>query len=216
MSASLPNGTILSVAASYGTDKAMSVLTNANPGVATLEAAHAIVVGDVFEITSGWPVLDGRIARASAVSTNDVTVEGIDTTSTTIYPAGAGIGHVREILTWTPLSQILTSQSQGGVQNFVDFQFLEASVQKRLPTVKTALGMTLDIADDATLAFYTLLRAADQDRLVRAVRAVLPTGAVIYYNAIISFNDNPTLDINNVMKVNVALSFNAPLTRYAS
>ena len=42
MSVSLPNGALIAIAASYGASKNMTALTNANPGVATLEAAHGV------------------------------------------------------------------------------------------------------------------------------------------------------------------------------
>ncbi len=111
MSVKLPNGAVVAIASGYGASKAMSVLTNANPGVATLAAAHGVVQGDFIEVTSGWSRLDQKIVRAGTVATNDVQLEGIDSTLTSIYPAGAGIGSVREITGWTQLSQILSSSS---------------------------------------------------------------------------------------------------------
>lgn len=216
MSASLPNGTVISIASAYGVAKTMSALTNAAEAVATLEASHGVIVGDILEVTSGWELLTGRIARAKTVATNDVTLESIVTTSTTSYPAGTGIGTVREITSWAQIPQILESNSDGGEQQYVEGQYLSAKRQFRKPTVKSAQGLTFRIADDPTLAIYATLLAADQDGLPRAIRAVLPSGAVIYYNTVVSFNPNPTLNVNQIMTVGASLSFEADLTRYAS
>lgn len=216
MSISLPNGALVAIASGYGAAKTMSALSNANPGVATLEASHGVIVNDVIEVTSGWSRLTDKVVRVSAVSTNDVSLEGQDTSLTSIYPATSGTGTVREITGWTQLSQILSSSSSGGEQQFLEYQFLEADTQKRVPTFKSAAGLSLSVADDPTLAGYILASTANDDRLKRAVRITLPSGAVIYYNAYISLNKTPSLTVNEIMAVEVTLSLLAEPVRYAS
>jgi len=216
MSVSLPNGALVAIASGYGASKAMSAISNAAEAVATLEAAHGAIVGDYLEVTSGWSRLTDKIVRVGAVATNDVTFEDIVTTSTSIYPAGGGVGSVREITGWTQMSQILSSSSSGGEQNFLEYQFLEADAQKRIPTFKSAAGLTFSVADDPTLAGYILASTANDDRLPRAVRITLPSGAVILYNAYISLNKTPSLTVNEIMAVEVTLSLLAEPVRYAS
>lgn len=216
MSVSLPNGSIVSIAASYGAVKAMSAVTNANPAVATLEASHGIIVNDIMEVTSGWSKLTERIVRASVVSVNDVSLEGIDATLTGQYPAGGGTGSIREVLTWTQLAQILSSGSSGGEQQFLEYQFLESDAKKRIPTSKNAAGISFQIADDPTLAGYILASVANDDRLPRAVRIVLPNAAKLYYNAYISLNKTPSLTVDQLMAVEVTLSLLGAPVRYAS
>lgn len=213
---SLPNGAIIAIASGYGAVKSMSALTNANPAVATLEAAHGIIVGDYFELTSGWSRLTDKVVRGSVVVTNDVSLEGIDTTLTSIYPAGTGTGSIREITGWTQLTQILSSSSNGGEQQFLEYQLLEADAQKKIPTFKSAAGITFSVADDPTLAGYILASAANDDRLPRAVRITLPSGAKILYNAYISLNKTPSLAVNEIMAVEVTLSLKAEPVRYTT
>lgn len=216
MSVSVPNGSLVHIASGYGASKTMSAVTNANPGVATLEASHGIIVGDVFEVTSGWSRLTNKIVRASVVSTNDVSLESQNTTSTSIYAAGSGTGSIREISGWTQLAQILDSQSNGGEQQFLEYQFLEDDQQKRIPTTKSASGLQLQIADDPTLAGYILCETANDDRLQRAVRITLPNGSKLYYNAYVSLNKTPSMNVNQLMSVEVTLSLLAEPVRYAT
>lgn len=216
MAISLPNGALVAIASGYGAAKTMSALTNASPAVATLEASHGVIVGDFLEVTSGWSRLTDKIVRASAVSTNDVSLEGINTLLTSIYPAAGGTGTVREITGWTQLSQILSSSSNGGEQQFLEYQLLEGDAQKRIPTVKSAAGLSFSVADDPTLAGYILASAANDDRLPRAVRITLPSGAVLVYNAYISLNKTPSLSVNEIMAVEVTLSLLAEPVRYAT
>jgi hypothetical protein len=206
MAVSLPNGAVISIASGYGTLSTMSVVTNANPAVATLGASHGVSPGDIIEVTSGWSRLNGKIVKAGTVVTNDVQLLGINSTDTTKYPVGAGIGSIREISGWTQLSQILTSASSGGDQQFITYQFLEDDAEKRLPSNKAAAGLEFTIANDPTLAGYILAEAANDDRLPRAIRIVLPNAATIFYNAYISLNKTPTLNVNALMSNQVTLS----------
>lgn len=216
MSVKLPNGAIVAIASGYGASKAMSAVTNANPGVATLAASHGVVLGDYMEVTSGWSRLDGKIVRAGTVTTNDVQLEGIDTSSTSVYSAGGGVGSIREISGWTQLSQILSSSSSGGEQQFLEYQFLEGDAQKRIPTFRNAAGLSFSIADDPTLAGYILASAANDDRAARAVRITLANGSILLYNAYITLNKTPSLTVNELMACEVTLSLLNEPVRYAS
>jgi hypothetical protein len=216
MSVKLPNGATVFIASGYGAVKSMTGLTNADPGVATLEASHGVSSGDFLEVTSGWSRLNEKIVRAGTVSTNDVPLEGIDTTLTSIYPAGSGTGSVREITGWTQLQQILSSSSNGGEQQFLEYQLLEGDAQKRIPTTKSAAGLTFSVADDPTLAGFILASEANDDRLPRAVKIVLPSGAIILYNAYISLNKTPSLTVNEIMACQVTLSLLNEPVRYAA
>lgn len=213
MSVSLPNGAIVAVASGYGSAITVSAVTNASPAVATA-TANGLATGDFIEVTSGWSRLTDKIVRVSGAATNSINYEGIDTTLTTIYSAGNGIGSVRKITGWTQLSQILTSSSSGGEQQFLDYQFLEADAQRRIPTFKNSAGITFSVADDPTLAGYALVLAANDDRLPRAVRVTLPNGAIILYNAYISLNKTPSLTVNQLMACDVTLSLKAEVVRY--
>ncbi|QQP96548.1 phage tail protein [Lysobacter enzymogenes] len=215
MSVSLPNGSTVSLASGYGSAKAISALSNANPGVAT-STAHGFTDGDFVEVTSGWSRLTEKVVRVDSATTNDFALEGVDTTSTTVYPAGGGVGSAREITGWTQLAQITGSTSSGGEQQFLDYQFLEADAAKRIPTFKSPAQVTFTVADDPTLPGYLIAKAANDDRLPRAIRITLANGAVLLYNAYISLSTIPSLTVNELMSVQVTLSLLAEPVRYAS
>lgn len=216
MAVSLPNGATISIGSTYGASKTVSAASNANPCVATLEASHGVVVGDIFEWTSGWSRANGNVYRASAVATNDVSVEGLNTTSTTLFPAGSGTGTVREVTAWTQITQILEATTSGGDQNFATYSFLEESAEHQIPTVKSPIVFNLTVGDDASLAHYSVLATADADRLQRVIRIALPSGSYIYFSAYVTLQKTPTLTKNEVMGLRVTLSLINEVTRYAS
>lgn len=216
MAVSLPNGSIVAIASGYGAVKNMTAISNATEAVATLEVSHGIVENDYIEVTSGWSRLTNKIVRADSVATNDVTLEDINTSSTARYPAGAGVGSIREITGFTQLAQIVGSTSEGGEQQFTTYQFLEADSEVRIPTNKSAAGITFTVADDPTLAGYILAQAANEDRLPRAIRITLSNGGILLYNAYVSLAPIPSLTVNEIMSVQVTLSLLAEPVRYAA
>lgn len=214
MAVTLPNGALVAIANAYDPVVNMASITNADPALATMAADHGILTGDYIEVTSGWSRLTDKVVRAGTVAGTSVPLLGVDTTLESIYSAGGGAGSVRRITGWTQLAQILQSTSNGGEQQFLEYQFLESDAQKRIPTFKSAAGLQFSIADDPTLPGYILAAEANDDRLPRAVRITLPNGAVIMYNAYISLNKTPSLTVNELMACEVTLSLLNEPVRY--
>ncbi|HEY9271275.1 phage tail protein [Achromobacter sp.] len=216
MGVKLPNGAIFSIAKTYAAVAATTAVSNAAPAVVTA-AAHGASDGDVVEMASAWTALDGRVARADAVTADQLSLEGIDTTDLNRYPAGGGLGSVRRVIDWMQISQVMESASQGGEQQFYSFSFLEDTGDERqIPTTRSARSINLTIADDDTLPQYQVLKAANDDRLPRVIRFRLPSGSTIYFRAYVTFSEMPTTTKNEAMTQQVTLSLTGAPTRYAA
>lgn len=214
MSLTLPNGSIISLASGYSTADTVTAVTNAAPPVATV--TNTFSANDIVEVTSGWAHLNNKIVRLSAVSGTTATFEGIDTTNTSTYPAGAGTGSIRKVTGWTPIQQVMTVTAQGGTQQFLKFQYLEQDIQQQIPTIKDAASLELKVADDPTLAGYILAAAANDDRQPRAVQVAFPNGAFLYFDAYVSLLKTPALTINQAIETTITLSYLNEPVRYAS
>ena len=215
MAVYLPNGSTVSIASGYGSEKTISAITNANPGVAT-SAAHGLTDGDYIDVVSGWARLTDRIVRVDGATTGTFELEGIDTSSISLFPNGGGAGTCREITGWTQLAQILDSTSEGGEQQYWTGQFLEGDREIRIPTTKSAAGINFQIADDPTLPGYQLAKVANDDREPRAVMITLSNGQKLLYKAYISLSLIPSLTVNEAMTVGVTLSLLGDPVRYAA
>lgn len=215
MSVSLPNGAVVSIASAYGSNVTVSAVTNANPAVATA-TAHGLSDGDLIEVTSGWSRLNSRVVRIANSDTNTFELEGIDTTSTTLYPSGGGLGTVRKISTWQQITQVLEFTTSGGEQQFVTYSFLEEDVERQIPTVKSPSSFAMTIGDDASLPWYALLSAANDDRNPRAVRITLPSSSSILYNGYVTLNKTPTLTKNEIMGLQSTVSLTSEPVRYVA
>lgn len=216
MSVTLATGTAFAIASTYGVSKNMTAITNGANAVATLESSHGVIVGDFIEITSGWDLLSGRIARVSAVATNDVTLESINTTDTSRYPAATGAGTVRRITAWTSLSQISPQFSvSGGDQNFADTTFISNLIRQQIPTDRNPIVITLPYFFDLTLPWVPTVRAAADASAPNGFRMVFRNGTRIVANAYWSLREVPTVE-DSTLRGQIDLSFTGLATPYAT
>jgi hypothetical protein len=216
MAVKLPNGSLFYIASGYGTPATITAISNASPAVASA-TAHGFSNGDYVEITSGWSRLNNKIVRVANITTDTFELEGINTTSTIAYAAGAGGGSARDVTGWTQLQQILTTSTSGGEQQFATYQFVEDDQETRIPTTKSAAGLDLSIADDPTLAGYQLASTANDDRDRRAIKCILANSSIITYNAYVSLDKTPSMTANEVMACKATLSFlNSDPVRYTA
>ena len=215
MAVTLPNGSLIHIGSAYGSSLTVSAITNANPAVAT-STAHGLSNGDYVVFSSGWSRLNNRTFRVAAVTANTFELEGIDTTSVTTYPSGSGIGSVRKVTTWTQIQQVLSSTTSGGEQQFTNYSFLEQNFETQVPTYFSAQSMTIDIADDPSLAGYIALKAAAEARASRALKIAMADGSVIYYYGYVSFNETPSVQKGAIMQVRATFSLQGRPVRYAS
>jgi hypothetical protein len=216
MAITLTTGTVIAIASTYGASVTMSAISNATEAVATLAAGHSVVVNDYLEVTSGWGRLDKRIVRVKTVATNDVTFESIDTSSTTVYPAGSGTGSIRRITAWTNISQVQGTSSSGGDLQFTDITTLEDNVQKQAPTIRSAVSMSLTVFDDPTLAWYTAVNAADDARTPYAMRITFKNSSKLVANAYWNLQKTPALASNDSLKTQIGLTYASEPVRYAT
>lgn len=211
MAKSIGAGSVISIATTYGTLSNMTAISNATEAVATLTAAHGVVVGDYLEVTSGWGKLSSRIVRAKAVSTNDVTFEGINTVSTTDYPAGAGTGSIRRITAWTPVSEVKADSFSvsGGEQQFTDATPLDSYTEVRLPTIRSAYSVSMAVMDGSA----GLTAARNAGTTPTAFRAANQQFVTVG-NGIWSVSDVPSISGQNVTTYKTDVSFVAAPKTY--
>lgn len=207
--------TKVEVQASLDSAKTITAITKANPGVVS-STSHGFSNGDIVVMTSGWSNLNNRVVRVASSATNSFNLEGIDTTSTTLYPALGGAGTATQVTAWTQIAQIMGFSTSGGEQQFTTYSFLENNFESQIPTYFSAMSMTIDIADDPSLAGYLALKAAAEARAQRALRIQMADGSALYYQGYVGFNETPSVSKGQVMTVKASFSLQSRPVRYAS
>lgn len=216
MAITLATGTTVSIAKTYGTAVTMSAITNASEAVATLSAGHGCVVGDYIEVASGWDLLDKRVVRVKVVATNDVTLEGVNTASTSKFPAGAGTGSIRRITAWSQLSQLKDLSASGGDQQFADITSISDRTIKQMPTVRNAVTMNIGVFDDPTLAWYADVNVASEASTPYGLLMGFPNGSKLAANTYWSLQKVPTIGKNEALTSQITLAYAADPIRYST
>ena len=217
MAITLSTGAAISIAKAYSASIVTNAVTNASEASVTTASAHSFSVGDYIEISSGWGLLDKRVVRCkTGTAASTIVLEGIDTTDTSKYPAGTGVGAVRKITTWSDLSQIKGMSASGGSQNFADITSIADTVQRQAPTTRSAISMTIDAFDDPTLAWYADVNAADNARSPYAMKMSFPNGSKLCANAYWSLMRVPTMATNEALMTQISLSYASEPVRYST
>lgn len=222
MAIQLPDGSLLAYCpyASLGTSKTMSAISNASEAVAVLEAGHGIIDDDIFLVTSGWLKLNKRIARATAVDTdNNVTLKGIDTSATSRFPAGSGTGSIKEVPSgsWVQIPYVKDFTGQGGEQQFVTEEFLDSDDQYEFPTSRTPRRYSCGVAfQGATVTHFLGLKLASENRQEIPFRLTFPDGSITYFLALPSFDLVPSVTKGQVQVNALTMAVRAEPTTYGA
>jgi len=215
--AQVPTGTTFFIASSYGAPVTTTVVSNASEAVVTTSAAHGYANGDVVEVTSGWGRLNKRVARIKAAAGSSLTLEGMDTTNTTFYPTGTGIGSVRKITAFTQITQVTSASSTGGEPKTVPYKYIESDVEFSINDGFGATSYTLELdADSIGTAGYTALKNLTEVQTDSCLRMVSRNGAPIYQPGTVALNESVSLADGQINKVKVSVNGNNRLTRYAA
>jgi hypothetical protein len=213
--AAVPTGTLFSVATTFGSTITVTAVTNANPAVCTA-TAHGLSNGDIIEFTSGWGRANKRVFRVANQATNTFELEGFDTSSTSFFPAGTGIGTVREVTAWTQLTKVMNPATQGGDPKTVTYKFVESDVEYSINDGFTAVSYTLEFDDDDTTSGYTAMRTLTDAQTDTVMKMLMRSGAVVYLPCTLAMNDVPRLQDGQINRINAQFAGNNRHTRYSA
>ncbi len=220
MSITLSDRSTMFIASAYGAAKTFSSISNASEAVASFAADPSLAANDIIEVTSGWGYLDKRVVRVKTVSGAGpylVTLEAVDTSNTTRFPAGSGAGTIREITTFTQVTQVDSVASSGGDQQYARTTALEDDIEKRVPTRRTPVDLALTVYDDPTLAGYAAVNTAHElNTTPYALKIVASNGGITYANAYWSLLKVPLLQSGEATKARINIGFCSEPMRYAS
>jgi hypothetical protein len=217
MSKTLATGSQFAIASAYASAQTFSSISNATEAVASFANNPSLAANDIVEVTSGWGRLDKRVVRVKTVSGSGpylVTLEGVDTTDTNKFPAGAGAGSVRKVSTWQPITQIADLNASGGEQNYADASDLDDADDKQLPSNRSAESLRITVHHDPSLAWVPIVDAAAG--VATALRVIYPSGGRMFANAFWSRRTTPQLTRNETIKSQIDLTYAARPIEYAS
>lgn len=210
----LPNGSQIFIEASRGSELSASAISNAEKPVFTMSDTDDLAKGDYVIVTeSTWGKLLDRVLRVSEVSGGvSATLEGIDTTDTNVFPGGA-TAKIAKIKAWSEIPCVQDLAQDGGEQQYYTYQCLSDDQEQQLPTYKSAVSLTYTFAHEYDNAIYPLLRKADENGEVTAMRMYVPKAKEMRcWAGVLSFNEIPQTAVNEMETVSLSCSLKGRYT----
>jgi len=200
-----PEGSSHQFSQTFASAKTITALTNANPAVAT-STAHGYATNDEILLTSGWEDATDTVYKVTVIDANSFSIQGLDTSNTSFFPAGTGTGSAQKLSGWTSIPQVLTISSSGGDARFTDVAPLSKRNGVKIPTGFNATSVTLTLAHDASNANYQAMLGISRTLSKVAFKQVISGGAVTYGYGYMSASEMPKLNNNQVNTVDAALT----------
>lgn len=218
LGAQVPTGTTIAVASAFSSPLTTSTASNAAECVLGMASTTGLANGDYVEVTSGWGRLNKRIARVKSLAANtSITLEGIDTSNTTFFPAGTGAGSVRKVSTWQTIDKVTAISSSGGDPITVDYKYLDSDVRYQINDGFNASSYQLTIDADAIGgAGYTAMRSLTEVQTDTVLRVTTRSGQVNLVPCTVALNEAVQMNDGQINTVTAAFSGTNRLTRYAS
>lgn len=212
----VPTGSTFFVASTIAAAKTVSSVTNATEAVVT-STTHGYSNGDIVIMFSGWGRLNKRAFRIKSVTTDTFVLEGCDTSSTTFFPAGSGIGTVQKISTWTQVTTIMNPKTNGGDPKKVTYKFIESDVEYSINDGFAATDYEVELdADSIGGAGYTALKSLTDLQTDTVLRIITKSGSFNLIPCTVALNESVQMQEGQINRVKAVFNGNNRAVRYAS
>lgn len=205
MSYYFPEGSKFQFSTTLAAAKTVTAASNANPAVLT-SVAHGYTTNDEFLFTSGWEDASNSIFKANVLTADTLGVLGLNTTNTTYFAAGSGIGSMQKISGWTDIPQVIGINTSGGDARFTTVTPLSARNALNIPTGFNASSMTLTLGHDPQNATYQTMLDLSRTLSKVAFKMILGGGGVTYGYGYMSVAETPQLSSGQVNQVQCAIT----------
>lgn len=216
--ARLPTGSTFWIAAAsaIAAAKNTTVVSNAAEAVVTCPG-HGFSSGDKVIITSGWGRLNKRSFRIKSVTTDTFVLERCNTTNTSFYPAGQGIGTVKKINTFTQILNTMRPQASGGDPKPVTYRFTDSDVEFTINDGFSATNYSLEVdADSMDSTGWLTLQDLTEVQTDTVLMIVAKSGAFQLIPCTVAANDAEQFQDGQIVTNKVAFSGNNRVMRYPS
>ncbi|UGO55864.1 putative major tail protein [Escherichia phage JLBYU01] len=211
----LPNGSQIFIGVNMGEPISATQISNADNPVFTTENTQSIKKGAYVLIeTSSWGKLVSRVLRVKEVSDNaSVTLEGVSTKDTNVFPEGQNTATFREVKSWVEVPCVQDLAQDGGEQQYYTYQCLADDQEQQLPTYKSAVSLTYTFAHEYDNPIYPILREAEESGDVTSLRMYVPKAKEMRcWAGVLSFNDIPQTTMNEMETVSLSVSLKGRFT----
>lgn len=214
--AQVPTGSTFYIASTVASEKTTTIVTNAAEAVVT-SVAHGYTNGDFVIVESGWGRIHKRAFRIKTVTTDTFVLEGCDTSSTTYFPVGTGVGTVSKVSTFTQITTVMNPSSSGGEPKTVEYRFIESEISYSINDGFSATSYSLELdADSIGTAGYTALKTLTDVQTDTVLKIVTRSGSIVLIPCTVALNEAISFTDGQINKVKAQFAGNNRAVRYAS
>jgi len=215
MAYNFPEGSKFYYSTTFAAPKTVSIATNANPSVLTA-TAHGYSDLDPLLFLSGWEEANGSVFEADSLTADTLSLNGLDTSDTNLYPAASGIGTLKKISGWVEIPQVLSVADSGGGTKYGTVSPLSARQDIRQALGFEAAGIDLELGYDANNATLVAMWSIARVRSKVALKVWIPGGGRVYGYGDMMTGKMPKMNKGNALSVKCALSFDSQITPYGA
>lgn len=164
--------------------------SNANPCVVDLGAgAHGITTSGVVILQTGWGELNNRAFAVTVIDANSFSLDGIDTTDTTRFPAASNTVTSTTASAFKEITQFTGFDVSGGDAKSAKIQYIHDQLEQNVPDGFNAIErkIVFDAAIKGTEG-EILLSQLSRSQKSTAYKVISRTGDYYLLNAIIALN----------------------------
>lgn len=206
MAYKFPDGASFQYSTTFAAVKAATVFTNANPAVFT-SATHGYTTGDELLLVSPWEDVTDSVFRGTTLTADTLSLQGLDSTNTTFFPAGGGVGStLSKISTWKTIPQVLTVNTNGGDARRATISPLARRTPINVPLGLNPVDIELVIGHDASNAIYQEMLEITRALTKVAFKMVLADGSATYGYGNMVVGSFPSLQSGRENQATVALN----------
>lgn len=205
MAYNFPEGCSQQFSSTFAAAKTITSMTNASPAVAT-SVAHGFTTGDEILLTTGWEDATDSIFKITQLTVDTYSINGLDTTDTGSFPAGAGLGTAQKVSAWTVIPQVLTISPSGGDPIFSEVKPLARKSGIKIPTGFNATTVTLGIAHDVNQAAWPNMTSVSRTLTKVGFKQTIKGGGTTYGYGYMAVSEFPKLASGQANQVDVVMA----------
>ena len=214
MAFNFPEGAKFYFSQTFGTAQTVSAITNADPAVCT-STGHTLIDDDEVLLTSGWEDATDTVFKVDQLSSSTFSLLEFNTTDTTWYSPGGGVGTAQKITGWVEIPQVLTISTSGGDPRYTEVNLLSRRNGLSIPTGFNPAQVDLTLAHDpANLNYKQMLQVTRSLKKV-AFKLLLGGGSTSYGYGYMAVSETPQMNSNQVNQVSASFTMLGRTISYA-
>ena len=176
-----PAGTKFYLTTTFASAKTATSMSNANPCSVDVSGSHGYSTNNEVMVTSPWEEITNMIVRVTSVDTDTFTLQGVNTSNTTLFVAAGGVGTTFQLASsWVEIPQVLTVGSSGGDMRTIQVNPIARRNGIVLPDGFNAVQMNFTIGHDVSLSNWATLQDISRTQTLCGFKMVKPNGAATY------------------------------------